>query len=1119
MSQPHSPLPDDPSFMPLMSGTRLIQPCLATLPSDVSLATVAQEMNRAQSSYVLCRDDRHLAGIFTERDLVHAIATGIDLAHTPLSALMVREVITLQDSELDDLFYVLRLIRQHHIRHLPIVDANQNIVGIVTPQSIRDTLQPGDLLRHRRIHEVMVTEVITAPPDASLQTIVHQMATHRVSCVVIVEPSFSGIDRLSDDLPDRLPDSPVRELSSDSSPVQIYPRLRQHLQQPLGLITERDILRLQVMGVDFTTVAAESVMTTPVQVITPQESLWSAHQLMKAGLIRRLVVVDEAGGVVGIVTQTSILQMLDPLEVYSVLQSLQQAVDEQNAALHREIQQRQQLTEALAASEARSRQAETKLEQILNTVDAAIFNFRLFPDGSITIDYVSEGCKQLLGYAPSELMPSSSLWLSRVHPDDLHTVLQPTFAAIQAGQISHTKQEFRFFHQDGTLRWLSASISTQWDSTEHCWRVTVVDTDITDHKQAISDLHTSESRFRAIFEQAAVGINQADVLSGRFIHVNQWFCDLLGYTEAELLQMTYQEVTHPEDLAASINKMDQLLVGQISSLTIEKRYLRKDGSPVWTHATLSPVRDASGRIISDLAIIEDIRDRKRAELELQRAKEAAEAANQAKSLFLANMSHELRTPLNIILGFAQVMEYEPGLTPTQYDNLQRIHRSGDHLLNLINDILDLSKIEAGRMTIDESIFELPALLKDLYSLFQHQAESRGLRLVIEFTPEDPPKIKTDFKRLRQVLINLLSNAIKFTPQGHVILRATLQPNPTPKAATPLLGLSDPLAYKLHIEVEDTGIGISPHELPKIFDAFVQSQANNTNQEGTGLGLAISRRLVNLMGGTLTANSTPGKGSTFQVDLPLNLPPPPDLGVDPFLSSGYPLQQTCSYRVLVVDDQADNRELLLQLLTPLGIETQAAMDGTTALKIWAEWQPHLILMDLRMPNLDGYAVTQQIRAAEQQQAEDQTVIIIALTAQAMMGDRVAALNAGFNDFLSKPFQATALYAMMQTHLKLNQPHTNRNQLTPDALVTQSAQSNSTSELLTTILAVMPESWFQSLHRAALNCSDESVLDLIAQIPTECQPLIDYLTGLTQVYQFDALMEFSRNALMAFEQEGR
>lgn len=547
--------------------------------------------------------------------------------------------------------------------------------------------------------------------------------------------------------------------------------------------------------------------------------------------------------------------------------------------------------------------------------------------------------------------------------------------------------------------------------------------------------------------------------------------------------------------------------------------------------------------------------------QLQEAKEAAEVANRAKSQFLANMSHELRTPLNAILGFTQVMNRDAALSQEQRQHLEIIMRSGEHLLELINDILEMSKIEAGRTALNESSFDLFHLLDSLQEMLQIKAQAKDLQLIFERTPEVPQHIFTDEGKLRQVLINLLGNAIKFTHQGCVTLRVRVGDEAIQEHST---------HARLYFQVSDTGPGIAPDEIEALFQPFTQTATGRKSNEGTGLGLPISHSFVQLMGGEMTVNSTPGNGATFTFDIVFKLAQGYDLQATPATRQviGFSPDQAV-YRILVVEDKWTNRLLLVKLLADVGFQVREAENGQEAIELWSSWKPHLIFMDMQMPVMDGYEATKHIRAAENSRqvegmpplvlepqsspgsqedhllnqssggakfpaekaeplmhhpvhptdgkhlyttqslpegslrpcpsAPHRSTVIIALTASAFEEQRAATLSVGCDDFIRKPFRESLLFDKMARHLGVNYVYA-----TEDSS-SHTQRATRLSSLTKEEINGMPPEWVQELYQAAISMDDQEIVQLIQQIPQTQTTLASTLMDLVDNFRLDIIID--------------
>jgi PAS domain S-box-containing protein len=648
--------------------------------------------------------------------------------------------------------------------------------------------------------------------------------------------------------------------------------------------------------------------------------------------------------------------------------------------------------------------------------------------------------------------------------------------------------------------------------------------DITDRRRAEEELRESEERFRGTFENAAVGIAHTDP-TGRLLRVNEKFCAIVGYPRDELLQKTFQDITHPDDLAANLDLLAALIRDESPGYELEKRYVRKDGSPVWVELFTSLQRDAAGKPAYAIAVIQDISerkrldeelrqanarldlavrgsnisiweydmpdgvfenarmhqinaagqlgydraerpttyadvmalihpedrartqramqaclagetreyeveyrmrrrdgsyrwilsrgvvvrsatgkpirfsgsrtditDRKRAEDQLLQAKEAAESANRAKDEFLANVSHEIRTPMNAILGMTELVLDTP-LNEDQRQGLKTVKSAADNLLGIINDLLDFAKIEAGKLELNSADFSLRTAVGDTLRALAVRAHRKGLELIYHVQPDMPDALVGDAGRLRQVLLNLVGNALKFTDEGEVVVRVEAAGDP---AAEGEIGL--------RIVVRDTGIGIPPDKQERIFRAFEQEDTSTTRKYGgTGLGLTIASRLVALMGGEITVESAPGRGSTFTFTARFGrqLHPPESLPVrPPVLLRNLP--------VLIVDDNATNRHILQQWLRDWQMEAESVGDAAAAMDaLWhraAKGRPFaLVLLDARLPDHDGLTVAAMIR----ERTELAATRLILLTSGDRPGDSARFRDLRIDARLLKPVQQEEL----------------------------------------------------------------------------------------------------------------
>jgi PAS domain S-box-containing protein len=602
-------------------------------------------------------------------------------------------------------------------------------------------------------------------------------------------------------------------------------------------------------------------------------------------------------------------------------------------------------------------------------------------------------------------------------------------------------------------------------------------------KEAEEALRESEKRFKALFagaRDAIVVISIAkDGLPGNFVEVNDVACERLGYTRKELLKLSPKDIDSPES-AANIPALTRQLAEK-GHVVFDAVHQAKDGR-------LIPVEISSQRLELGgkqvfMSIVRDITERKRFETELMKAKESAEAANRAKSVFLANMSHEIRTPMNAILGFSQLMRRDPEATPKQRQQIETISRSGEHLLTLINDILEMAKAEAGRTTLNPSAFDLHALLDDAGKMLRPRAEAKDLRLNVERHAQLPRFVVTDEGKLRQILLNLLSNAVKFTEKGVVTLR---------------VGARGAAAQGLRItaEVEDTGPGIAPQELATLFRPFEQAQAGRAAGAGTGLGLAISREYARLMGGDITARSRPGQGSVFSLDIALQEASPAAAAgkAEPRQVKGLKPGQP-QYRVLVADDKEDNREFLVQLLGPMGFSIRQAANGEDALKEFEAWQPQLVLMDLQMPGMDGYEAIRRIRA----RVDGKEAKIIAVTAGVFGETRRETLGAEADDLILKPFRELELFEKVGNLLGAEYVYEEE---APAAIAGPEGKGTLKPESL----AGLPRDMLSQLRKAAINGDFDLLTELAVRVEAQDIRVAKELRTLAGKFDSQRILDF-------------
>jgi PAS domain S-box-containing protein len=822
------------------------------------------------------------------------------------------------------------------------------------------------------------------------------------------------------------------------------------------------------------------------------------------------------------------------LRLRELTEGLEQEVDSRteeltiaNNQLQQEIAERKQAEEAL-------RESRQRLGNIVSNSPGAIF--RCANDEAWTMEFISAGITQISGYPSDEFLNNRvRSYNSIIHPDDRQSVVEAVTAAL--ANKKRFDLEYRLLAADGRPRWVHEQGQGVFTPEGQLLCLDGVIFDITTQRKAEESLMLNAERMEAMLRlNQMIDASEIELMAFAYetaIRLTHSKLGYLGLINEDETSMNVQ-FWSPEAMA-ECKVPDTPMIFPLKSAGLWGEAVRQR-RPIITNDYASPnpwkkgtpeghielIRHMNLPLIAGGKIVliagvgnkeedyteDDVQqlslliegmwrmiERRRAEdkltqyqtrleetvqqrtEELRLSLEAAEAANKAKSVFLANMSHELRTPLNAILGFSNIIHMDPQLPKNQRRNVDIISRSGEHLLTLINDVLQMAKIEAGGVELANTPFDLGGMVRDVIDMMQMRAKDRNLQLVIDQSSKFPRYIVGDAARLRQILINMIGNAIKFTKEGSVNLR---------------LGTKHNESSHLLIEVEDTGPGIAKQDQKHIFEPFVQLSKQGENK-GTGLGLTITRQFVQIMGGQISLKSALGKGSLFTIDLPMTEAAERDIaqakqlpiGNVTGLAPGQP-----EYRILIVEDQLDNQLLLTNLLQSVGLRIKVAENGKQGVELFQRWQPHLIFMDRRMPVMDGEEATRTIRELP----GGQSVKIVAVTASAFNEQKKSMIDAGVDDFIGKPYHLDEIYTCLSNQLGIRFQY-------EESKETQKHTYKLTPEMV----AVLPEKLRNELQGALESLESRKIYMSIQQVAAYDQELYSSLIQCAENFDYPAILQ--------------
>ncbi len=739
------------------------------------------------------------------------------------------------------------------------------------------------------------------------------------------------------------------------------------------------------------------------------------------------------------------------------------------------------------------KESEQQYRRLVETMNDGI---GVVDDNSLFI-YVNDRFGKMLGYLENELIGRSITNL--VDEESLYVLREQLN---KRSEVKRDSYELVLLKKDGNRIATSISPTPIFDEDGNYNGSFAVITDITEMKRVELELKKYRDHLEELVDQRTRELDERVKELNCLLDISK-LIEKKGISLGEIFQSTVDLIPpswqYPDITCARIKLDDRtyyspnftestwmlvqkIFAGDQKICSIEVFYT-EERQVINEGPFLKEERNLINAIAELLGIV---LERDNTQKALQNAKEAAEKSNRAKSRFIANMSHELRTPLNAILGFANLLGKNSDMSKKHNQEIGIIHRSGEHLLGLINDILDISRIEAGQLTLVPVSVDFPFFLQGIVEMFENESRKNGLDFNLESDRYLIQKdINVDEGKLRQVLINLLGNAIKFTDRGNITLRV--------ESSTVVQGNT------ICFEVEDTGVGISMNDSEKVFEPFTQVDQRECQREGTGLGLFISKQLIYLMGGTIDVKSEIGKGSIFRVEIPIEFNKAEPFETVPSLNRviGIAPNQP-QYRILIVEDSNDNRILLRNLLMIVGGEVREAMNGKEGVEVYQKWHPDLIFMDMRMPVMDGYMATRKIKYLEKETPPENSTRIIALTASAFEEERQEILEAGCDALIIKPFRDTEIYEALTKYLGVQFIY-------EEPAIKNTASVHPEEALRTEILSKLPQQLLDQLKSALLDLNMKQTNDIINQINSSDSSVAATLQNLIDQFKFEEIIE--------------